>query len=190
MGGPGSGGRRVGAGAKPKDATLGALSGSRRTRVRGQKQNQKNQNVPVGDVASASEQAAPPTTTAVPIPPPASLTLESLAVWQELAPLAFQEGTLSESTALALRDLCEAIVLKRKLLQQAEDEGYVVAAGDGVKAHPLLSQFRGLMQRVEAGLTRFKLAPLGKELPPQEAPKDPFDEFYEPAASTPGPTTH
>jgi len=34
--------------------------------------------------------------------------------------------------------------------------------------------------RVEAGLTRFRLAPMGKELAPVEEPKDDFGEFDQP----------
>ena len=36
-----------------------------------------------------------------------------------------------------------------------------------------------MMQRVEAGMARFKLAPIGKELPDAAPPADPFSEFDE-----------
>ncbi|MGE0460913.1 MAG: P27 family phage terminase small subunit [Vicinamibacterales bacterium] len=120
--------------------------------------------------------------------PPGELTLDELAVWNDVAPLAEREGTLTDATRLALRDLCEAIVLKRKLLRVISDEGLTVFSLQGNKAaHPLLTQFRGLMQRVEAGLMRFKLAPMGKEiLKPAETPADPFAEFDEPASGGAG----
>ena len=55
-------------------------------------------------------------------------------------------------------------------------------AGGGVhsvekKAHTLLSQYRGMMQRVEAGFTRFRLAPMAKEIVVAEKAVDPFEEF-------------
>lgn len=103
-------------------------------------------------------------------------------MWNDLAPQAVKEGTLTEATYLALRDLCEAIVLKAKLLRKVHDDGLTVYGPQGLKAHPLLPQFRGLMQRVEAGLLRFKLAPMGKEIPKNEQPEDPFAEFDEPTA--------
>lgn len=112
--------------------------------------------------------------------PPGDLTLHELAVWNELAPLAEREGTLTDSTRMSLRDLCEAIVLKRRLLRAIGDEGLTVYSLQGNKAaHPLLTQFRGLMQRVEAAMLRFRLAPMGKEiLQDSAAPaSDPFAEF-------------
>lgn len=113
-------------------------------------------------------------------------------MWNELAPLAEKEGTLTDSTRMALRDLCEAIVLKRKLLRAIGDEGLTVFSMQGSKAaHPLLTQFRGLMQRVEAGMLRFKLAPIGKEiLKPADQPADPFAQFDEPVSDAPLATKH
>lgn len=177
MGGKGSGGGRPGAGRKPKDASLGALHGSRRTRSRAKRNQSGNQTDNQKTEAGIEAAAAVPE---VQIPPaPGSLTLDELAVWNELAPLAMKEGTLSVSTYMALRDLCEAIVLKRKLLRAVDDDGVTVIGLQGNKAaHPLLTQFRGLMQRVEAGMLRFRLSPMGRELPrADERQADPFDEF-------------
>ena len=194
MGGKGSGGHRVGSGRKPKDSAVGALHGSRRTRARAnQTPNQTpNQNqAPTEHTAAVAGEAPRAVAVASRIAPPGNLTLEQFAVWNEVAPLAESEGTLTQATALALRDLCEAIVLKRKLLAQAEDDGLVLSGDSGLRAHPLLPSFRGLMQRVEAGLTRFKLAPMGKELPLQgDKPADPFDEFDAAPAPANAPTTH
>jgi hypothetical protein len=186
MGGKGSGGSRAGAGRRSQNQALGELRGSRRTRARAKKSNQGNQ-------AARNQNGEPPATSVdaaqvvpdVQIPdPPGSLTLDELAVWNEIAPLAAKEGTLSQSTAVALRDLCEAIVLKRKLLRQVGDDGIVVTGKGGKRAHPLLTQFRGLMQRVEAGMIRFKLAPMGKEVVAPEKPADPFAEFDSSQATT------
>lgn len=118
---------------------------------------------------------------AVGIPdPPGSLTLDELAEWNDLAPRAFKEGTLNDSTTLALRDLCQLRVLKDRLLRRVGDDGDVVWSTGGAKAaHPLLTRFTVLMQRIEAGMVRFKLSPIGKEL--ESATKkpdaDPFAEF-------------
>jgi len=184
MGGKGSGGHRAGAGRKPQNDELGAVKGSRRSRARAKAK--ATAHAP-NQTTSADAPATPPLPPDVKIPePPGNLTLDELAVWNELAPLAEREGTLSESTAIALRDLCESMVLKRKLLRRIGDDGLVVVGTDGSdRAHPLLTQFRGLMQRVEAGMIRFKLSPMGKELgPPPEkkgaAVVDAFAEFDEP----------
>lgn len=121
--------------------------------------------------------------------PPGNLTLDELGVWNELAPVALKEGTLTEGTAMALRDLVEAIVLKRKLLRVVDTDGLTVFTPQGAKAaHPLLTQFRGLMQRVEAGMMRFKLAPMGREIPkqPGDQPPDPFTEFDDHASGDAG----
>lgn len=102
-----------------------------------------------------------------------------------------KEGTLTEATYMALRDLCEAIVLKRRLLRAVDDEGVTIITLQGHKAaHPLLTQFRGLMQRVEAGMLRFRLSPMGRELPkpPGESPVDAFAEFDDIAPA--GETAH
>jgi hypothetical protein len=117
---------------------------------------------------------------------PSDLPAEQAAVWGELAPLALTQRTLLAATVQAFRDLCEAIVLKRSMLERIEADGltYLKVTVDGagtehseLKAHPLISQHRGMMQRVEAGLARFRLAPIGKEILPAAEPSDPFDEF-------------
>lgn len=157
MGGPGSGGRRVGAGhPRGRGATYSNGSGTGAADV--------GANDDAGDV-----------------PPPDNLTLAQLAVWQDLAPLAVEEGTLTRATAQAFRDLCEAIVLKSTLLRQAENDGLVLHGPQGKKAHPLLSQYRGLMQRVEAGLSRFNLAPAGRPAKAKDLEGDLFSEFDPPA---------
>lgn len=176
MGGKGSGGSRPGAGRRKKTQALGDLSGSRRTRARrNQNARTENQNVP------ETPGAEPPEATGSLVPdPPGSLTLDELAEWNDLAPRAFKEGTLNDSTKLALRDLCQLRVLKDRLLRRVGDDGDVVWSTGGAKAaHPLLTRFTVLMQRIEAGMVRFKLSPVGKEL--ESAAKktelDPFAEF-------------
>ena len=184
MGGVGSGGRRPGSGRKPLDATVGAVRGSRRAKARAKKAGETIKSAHHGgaEIKPAAGGDAPEIEARIPTPP-GDLTLVELAVWNELAPLAEKEGTLVDSTRMALRDLCEAIVLKRKLLRTIDDDGLVSFTLEGGRsAHPLLPQFRGLMQRVEAGMLRFKLMPFGKEIGKVEKPVDPFAEFDTPAA--------
>jgi len=124
--------------------------------------------------------------TSVPIPqPPGNLTLDELAEWHELAPRAATAGTLTRETTLALRDLCQARVLKDKLLRRIGDDGEVVVGATGNDtAHPLLARFTTLLQRVEAGMLRFALSPMGKDMAKApEKPSDPFSEFDEPGAA-------
>lgn len=162
MGGKGSGGARVGAGRKSKDARLALVHGSRDRGTR-----------LVADAVAVEAAAAP----AWMIELPAALPADQVEVWQALAPQALDRRTLTPATALAFRDLCEAIVVKRALLAIIQTDGYTIAkvtlkdgrkrrrpAKRGVerKAHPLLSQFRGMMQRVESGLARFRLTGDGK----------------------------
>jgi hypothetical protein len=164
MGGNGSGGMRVGAGRKSKDQATAALHGSK------------------GRVERAQSQPLPLEHVSI----PGDLPAEQATVWAELAPHALAARTLTQATAGAFRDLCEAVVLKRALLKRIEFDGltYQKVSVDGagvehveVKAHPLLTQHRGMMQRTEAGYARFRLAPIGKEIAAAVADVDPFDSF-------------
>jgi len=113
------------------------------------------------------------------VPPPADLTEAQRALWDQLAPFALEARTLTAATVLAFCDLLEAIVVKRAMQARIDKEGQVLNLVSGKKAHPLLGHHRGMMQRVEVGLARFKLAPIGKELTEGAAPVDPFSEFEE-----------
>jgi phage terminase small subunit len=157
MGGKGSGGARVGAGRRAKTQAEHVLAGT------------------AAPVPSALP-PAPPAPIAD-VPPPADLPLDQLALWQQLAPFALEARTLTPATALAFRDLCEAIVVKRALLAEIQKDGWTRNPVSGKKAHPLLGHHRGMMQRVEAGMARFKLAPIGKELSDATPTEDPFSEF-------------
>lgn len=187
MGGKGSGGRRVGAGRRRQSDAAGDLTGSRRTRARAKSAAPANQTVNQTANQTEASLEGPTPSSGVPIPePPGNLTLDELAEWNDLAPRAATVGTLTDETKLALRDLCQARVLKDKLLRTVNDQGEVVVASTGnLAAHPLLARFTTLFQRVEAGMMRFKLSPMGKEIETsKEAPADPFAEFDAPPAST------
>lgn len=162
----GSGGDRVGSGRRPNDPSVAAVRGSR----------QRN--------GAKTAQGAP-----FPLlPAPSDLPADRAVVWNELAPLACGGRTLTAQTVPAFRDLCESIVLKRAMLAQLERDGltYLKVTVDGagvehteLKAHPLVSQYRGMLQRVETGMQRFRLAPMGKELVLEVKDEDPFDAFDE-----------
>lgn len=179
MGGKGSGGARVGAGRHRKSDAIKQLQGWA-----------GHHPAP----AKKSKEAAPKVLPVM--APPVGLPDEQRAIWLELAPFAAAQRTLTPEMALSFRDLCEAIALKRRMLATIEDDGltferrHVDVQAKGaeseerieerdIKAHPLITHHRGLMQRVEAGLMRFRLSPMGKEVdaPAEDAADDPFAEF-------------
>lgn len=163
MGGFGSGGARVGAGRKKKDDAAkvfhGTASGKERKR--------------------AARRRRVVATPAVPMPD--DLMPDERKIWKKLAPHALEAGTLTLGTAVAFRHLCEAIVLKRQMLGEIREYGLsTIDPEDGaITANPLLSQYRTMLQRVEAGMTRFMLSPTGKSVVPEEEPEDPFSAFDE-----------
>lgn len=157
------GGSRPGSGRKPKEDSRRVLEGGRDRRKPG---------------------SAPGKVEL--IPAPTDLPAEQAAVWNDLAPHACAQRTLTAQTVQAFRDLCEAIVVKRAMLGRIQADGLtyqkVTVDGTGtehveLKSHPLISQHRGMMQRVEAGMVRFRLAPVGKEIALPKKPADPFEEF-------------
>lgn len=95
---------------------------------------------------------------------PNSLTTEERNVWLELAPGAFAARTLTRATAYAFVLLCRNVLLEQRLRADEEKCGG--------------ADHRGILQRVEAGLTAFAIRALGKPMK-DDAPKvaDPFDEF-------------
>lgn len=168
MGGRGSGGIRVGSGRKSKDAKTAQLHGSRQRQ------------------AAKPAQDAP----IVLLSAPNDLTDAQREVWNELAPHACAARTLAAGTAVAFRQLCGRIVLLHQMEAQIEQDGIMDTqvslqmdeSGGGLqtvqkKAHDLLTKCMTMMQRVDQGMLRFRLSPMGKELAPTETPTDPFDEF-------------
>ena len=141
------------------------------------------------NVARPAPRKAPPVAVAKPKGLPAGQSV----VWDMLAPQALLQRTLTPATVFAFVGLCEAIVLKRDILAVIEADGLMQnrlstkmdesGGGEQVfesKAHPLLAKWTALYARVEAGLTRFRLEPMGKELAPVEEPADDFAEFDAP----------
>lgn len=88
-------------------------------------------------------------------------------VWMRLAPHAFKARTLTPATEYQFVMLCRNIILERELALDLKQVGG--------------ANHRGIIQRVDAELARFGLAPMGKPMP-DEAPKagDEWDEFDQP----------
>jgi hypothetical protein len=119
------------------------------------------------------------------------LTLDELAEWIALAPVAQKAGTLIPATMLHLVDLCKSRVLLAKLLGDVYRDGTVViGAGGNQVAHPSVTKYTTLIGKVDKYMTAFKLAPIGKEMVEPEKPSDPFAEFDDAPAATAGEKTH
>jgi len=153
MGGKGSGGARVGAGRKRNTEFQHWLSGDASKIGRGKG--------PAERALAEIERFGPPR----------GLSKAARRIWEGLAPHAFDARTLSAGTAAAFRDLCEAIVVRDGLMRRIRRDGFCV----GGEKHPLLTDHRGWYQRVESGMLKFRLAPIGK--PVVEAPEQPADPF-------------
>ncbi len=172
MGGQGSGGARAGAGRKGKTVAEKVLDGT---------------------ATSAERELANNPPAIVPVARPSDLAASEQQVWDELAQRAVTERTLTPSTSIAFRHLCEGIVLRntvfQRLMSTTEIDRLVPDGQGGLHVEyikvpmletpvgqKLLTHYRGLTQRVEAGLVRFRLSPIGKPL--LEAPtKDKGDGF-------------
>ena len=116
--------------------------------------------------------------------PPAGLTAAEVVVWKEAAPHAARLGTLGPETVSAMSDLCRAVVTALQLHVTIERDGwtYVKVSVDGagveheeLRKHPLATEWRAWVQRVETMRARFRLTPDGK---PTAAPA-PVDEWAE-----------
>lgn len=142
-----SGGFRVGAGRKPRSGAAKWLSGN---------PHQHGAKVAKPAVTVAQAPSGPVER------PDNLLTMPGQDVWDELAPFATAQGTLTPVTAMAFADLCMFVVLERELRADPKR-----SAG---------ADHRGMMQRVEAGRARFRLTPDGKPVL-VEQPKDDFEEF-------------
>lgn len=101
---------------------------------------------------------------------PDDLTTAERNVWLRLAPHAIKAGTLTPAMEFQFSLLCRNIVLERELARDVEQRGN--------------ASHRGMIQRIDAELLRFCLAPMGKPLLAEEKkPEDPFAEFDTPVVS-------
>lgn len=154
----GWGGRRPGAGAKPKADKLRALRGlPPRPKV----------------VDHPSSLPVPPSTNSDQAPAvdefaaPDSLSAEERKVWLRQAPFAFKARTLTQATAMSFERYCRMVVLEAAL-------GADVEAAGG-------TNHRGILQRINALELQFLLTPCGKALleaaDAPSKPVSPLDRF-------------
>ncbi len=159
MGGVGSGGKRTGAGRKPKSAEERRIAGnaSKRGRV----------------LAHPSVPALPPAPPTPPAPKvneedaPNDLTLDERHVWMRLAPKALEVGTLTDDTADYFKMFCRVVALEEKYSKSVMDAGS--------------ANHRGLIQRAAAMYKDFNIAPFGKPVVNKAAAApavDPLKEKY------------
>lgn len=170
MGGKGSGGSRVSAGRKPKNAALAALHNSRDRGTR-----------PAADSSTPPAAIPPAQPKSKPLPPPRYLSDEEKDLWKTLAPHAHALGTLTPETAMAFADLVEAILIRRRMAKQIQDDGLMLAVYDvdeesgtrvatgESRAHPLIARHQQQLVRVNDLRARFRLVPDGKERVPPGA---------------------
>lgn len=148
MGGTGSGGRRVGSGKKRTSDLEHAIAGTTLKLAH------------VLTHPNAPTAVAPIET----FDPPKTLKGIARQVWLELAPHAFEARTLTRATELGFVILCRNVALERRLA------GKTTTAGR--------SNHRGMIQRVDAELSKFCLSPFGKPLYSAEpATVNPLDKY-------------
>ncbi len=155
MGGKGSGGSRVGAGRKPNDANLRAIQGNPGHR---------------GAVAQGPWQ--PAATAPLETFEPSAVVKDNekvLAIWNELAPHAFEARTLTRATEHSFVMLCHNVALMWKLAKGRKAGG---------------ADHRNLIQRVDTEMAKFCLAPLGKPIyaAKPDAPASKLDRFTQKGA--------
>ena len=138
------GGRRVGAGRKPKQKrpTL-TLVNSRR------------------DPAPAPPPAAADVDVDELAVPPSDLTPAERDVWRSCAPLALEAQTLTPATAVGFRELCTVAALTYAIadsinVARSAKEPSPYAIAEGLKLYPKYAQ------RLDGLLARFKLTAFGK----------------------------
>jgi len=145
------GGARPGSGRKPKDPALRALDGGASHRSRAHPP-------PISPATTDPAATAAPVIAAIEtFDPPPGLSKTVLRVWAQLAPYAFANRTLVRSTVIAFEMLCRNVALERALARKRLERGG--------------PNHRGLIQRVDAQLLRFNLAPCGKPMYLYEQPK-------------------
>jgi phage terminase small subunit len=179
------GGARTGSGRKRKALGLKVLHGTASQAERAARTAAGNQTPAPEIKAEAGNQSLGQ------FEPPVDLTERQQAIWRELAPHAIGKKTLVAETFTAFRMLCSQIALMRAIEAELEQDGLtgqkvtlqMDESGGGLqsvekKAHTLLPKLTTVMQRVEAGLVRFGIAPTGKPMVEDKPVEvDPFAVF-------------
>jgi hypothetical protein len=166
------GGKRVGAGRKPRSGRSHWLTGDA---------GKRNLSLVTNPVASDEAPAAEPSGAVVVSlrDAPAMLTETERPYWELWSPLALLNATLTDQTVPGFVLLCQVASRAANLWGNITAQGFVyekvMVDGAGVehkelKSHPLLTHYRGLMQRQEQLLARYGLASMGKP-PGDKKPK-------------------
>jgi hypothetical protein len=167
MGGLGSGGARSGSGPKPRGKGLVGLTGGKGA-----------------DTAQAADVAKDENVVC-----PVALSVKEVAHWDDLARHAVEHGTLVPSTVAAFVLLCKLQVMADEMYATLLEQGFTylkhTVDGSGkeheeLKAHPLVSQHRNTVQRIESLMVKFKIAPMGKPVEPvrkKKATKNPWADI-------------
>ncbi len=175
MGGPGSGGRRGGAGRKKKPTHLRGIDGGAGRRGPADPPGAEGELPPSAPVADAAL-----------LEPPAALRAAAGDVWLEWAPLALAAGTLVASVAANFAQLCMLEADRRELWAR-----YQMQLDVHGEPRPLLRmsakeematrrEHRTLAKDIHARMKDFMIAPFGKELATPDAGAgevDPLDAF-------------
>lgn len=147
------GGRRPGAGRKPKSAKQHFLTGN--AGKRGLELVPKTRD----ELEAGEPETAPP----VLVMPEDLLAQEGeRAYWTRYAPQAVAAGTLTVQTVGGFVMLCQVAARADRMWEDIEREGLTYSDEGIIKAHPLLPAYRGLVQRHESLLQRYLLAAMAK----------------------------
>jgi len=160
------GGRRQGAGRKPKSAKHHFLAGQAGKRTLALVPPSRD------DIDQADVSSAPPI-----VMPADLLTQEGeQAYWDRYAEPACDAGTLTAQTVGGFVLLCQIAARADRMWEDIEREG-LTWNDEGIrKAHPLLPAYRGLVQRQESLLQRYLLAAMAKpDLGATQKPKEDDD---------------
>lgn len=144
------GGRRQGAGRKPKSATHHFLSGHAGKRT-------------LALVPTTRADAEEAETSAAIVMPTDLLAQDGeQAYWHRYAGPAMAAGTLTLHTVGGFVLLCQIAARAECMWEDIEREGLTWSDKGVNKAHPLLPAYRGLVQRQESLLQRYLLAAMAK----------------------------
>ena len=157
-----SGGKRVGAGRKPR-SSLRAVATRR---------------VPSEEKPKVADDALRRV--------PAGLADDQAAIWETYAGPAIEAGTLTSRMVGAFAFMVKLIAQEQAILVQIEADGWtftkVTIDGAGqeqreLKAHPLCPHYRGIVQRVDAQMKSFAVAPFGKPVDPTQSAQAPVNPW-------------
>lgn len=191
-----SGGRRPGAGRPRKSEAELALSGTLRKVLNARRASERQMEKRIeatarrvqrdaskvledvvvaasAEIEAAKRTQAPPTVEAPPPMPKINIQARIQEVYDQLAPLAKEVGTLNARSEMAFRDLCETVVLKQEMLATIMNDGMM----PGGKPHGLLARYTSLNQHAQVGFERFKLSAAEGSEDPED---DDFAEFDQP----------